>query len=235
MIMSSEVNTQINLAAHIQSTAINPDLTRDELVHHVEICAQRQFNAAMIAMCWVPLTRDILKGTGVKTATFIDFAMGNTSVKGKQALIRECRHLGADEVDYAPNMGYLLSGMVQEFQREAELLVETAEGMPLKAMLQLGMLDTLEKKRQAIRLLEEARVDWIKNSSGGWAPGATPASVSDIRLIKDTIQGYSHIKASGGINSREFAQQLLATGAELLGTSHGVEILDDTTARGELY
>ena len=75
--MSEEMNKTIDLAAHIQSTAINPDLTRTALVRHVEACAQRRFNAAMVAMCWVPLTRDILKGSGVKTATFIDFAMGN--------------------------------------------------------------------------------------------------------------------------------------------------------------
>lgn len=233
--MSEEMNKTIDLAAHIQSTTINPDLTRVELVRHVESCAQRRFNAAMVAMCWVPLTRDILKGSGVKTATFIDFAMGNASVEGKQALIRECRRLGADEVDYAPNMGYLLSGMFQEFKQEAERLVEAAEGMPLKAMLQLGMLDTLEKKRHAISLLEEARVDWIKNSSGGWAPGATPASESDIRFIKETIRGYSRIKASGGINTREIALKLLEAGAELLGTSRGVEILDDVQASGGRY
>ena len=223
------------LAATIQATLINPDITREQVVKHVEICAQYHFNAAMVAMCWVPLTRDILQGTNVKTATFIDFAMGNASVDGKQALIRECRRLGADEVDYAPNMGYFLSKMYQDFQKEAQVLVSAAEGMPIKAMLQLGMIPDFNEKRLAIQILEEARVDWIKNSSGGWAPGATPATVEDIVFIKESLNGYSRVKASGGINDRETAFALLEAGAELLGTSHGVEIVEGRTAIRESY
>jgi deoxyribose-phosphate aldolase len=224
-----------HLAAAIQSTLINPDITRAEIVRHVESCAEYRFNAAMIAMCWVPLTKDILAGTGIKTATFIDFAMGNTSVAGKCALIRECRRLGADEVDYAPNMGYFLSEMYQEFKQEAQELVSSAEGMPLKAMLQLGMLKTDAQKRLAIQLLEEAQVAWIKNSSGGWAPGATPANVDDIRFIKKSLKGSSRVKASGGINSPEIALALLEAGAELLGTSHGVEIVKGSTGNQSQY
>ena len=215
-----------DLAAAIQSTLINPDATRAEIVTHVESCARYGFNAAMIAMCWVPLAKDILIGTGVKTATFIDFAMGNTSIGGKIALIKECRRLGADEVDYAPNMGYYLSKMYPEFKKEAEALVDASEGMPLKAMLQIGMIKSHDEKRRAVQLLEEAQVDWIKNSSGGWAPGATPASVEDIRLIKQSLRGYSRVKASGGINNREIAVALLEAGAELLGTSRGIEIVE---------
>jgi len=223
------------LTAAIQSTLINPDVTRDEVIRHVELCAQYRFNAAMVAMCWVPLTKEILKGTTVRTATFIEFAMGNASVEGKCALIKECRCLGADEVDYAPNMGYFLSKMYVEFQEEARELVNAAEGMPIKAMLQMGMIQELNEKRRAIQLLEEARVDWIKNSSGGWAPGATPATVEDIRFIKQSLKGYSRIKASGGINNRETALALLEAGAELLGTSHGIEIVGGKTAKPENY
>ena len=223
------------LAETIQATLINPDVTRDELVRHVELCGQYHFNAAMVAMCWVPLTKDILKGTPIKTATFIDFAMGNASIEGKQALIRECRYLGADEVDYAPNMGYFLSKMYKEFQKEAQELVRAAQGMPIKAMLQMGMIPDFNEKRLAIQILEEARVDWIKNSSGGWAPGATPATVEDICFIRDSLKGYSRIKASGGINNRETALALLEAGAELLGTSHGVEIVEGKTATQGSY
>ncbi len=223
------------LAATIQATLINPDVTRDQVVRHVELCGNFHFNAAMVAMCWVPLTKDILKGTNVKTATFIEFAMGNASVEGKQALIGECRRLGADEVDYAPNMGFFLSKMYREFQKEAQDLVNAAQGMPIKAMLQMGMIEDFNEKRLAIQLLEEARVDWIKNSSGGWAPGATPATVEDISFIRDSLKGYSRIKASGGINNRETALSLLEAGAELLGTSHGVEIVEGKTTNRDNY
>jgi deoxyribose-phosphate aldolase len=223
------------LASRIQYTTIGPDVTREDIVTHLETCVRYQFNAAMIAMCWVPLARDFLTGTGVRVATFIDFGMGNTSIKGKAALIRECVRLGADEVDYAPNMGYLLSGMTEAFTREAETLVAAAEGIPLKAMLQLGMLPTEADKRRAVRLLEEAGVEWVKNSSGGWPPGATDATVEDIRLIKASLTGRSRVKASGGIHTAEMAAALLEAGADLLGTSHGPEIIDGVEAKTVTY
>ena len=214
------------LAAYIQSTQITPDLTRDELIAHVKECQKYHFNAAMIAPCWVSITKELLKGSNIRTATFIDFGMGNLDTRGKALLIAHCHELGADEVDYAPNMGYLLSGMLQEFKQEALDLVRAAEGIPLKAMLQLGMIPSRKEKKRAILLLEEAGIDWIKNSSGGWPPGATPANVEDIRLIKTTLKGQSRIKASGGINDTQTALDLIAAGAELLGTSHGAEVIE---------
>jgi deoxyribose-phosphate aldolase len=213
------------LAAHIQFTQISPDLSRSGLVNHIELCKQYQFNAAMIASCWVPLVKEMLNNTGIKTTTFIDFGMGNTNIGGKIALIRELRKLGAEEVDYAPNMGYFLSGMYDEFFFESQEIVRAAEMMPVKAMLQLGMIKEEKEKKHAIQLLDKAGVDWIKNSSGGWPPGATSATVDDIRLIKETITGKSRVKASGGINNYETAIALIEAGAELLGTSYGPEII----------
>ena len=231
--MNSLQLSKSQLASYIQSTQIAPNLTREELVTHVQECIRFHFNAAMIAPCWVPLAKEKLAGTGVKTATFIDFGMGNLDVHGKALLIDQCRRLGADEVDYAPNMGYLLSGMVAEFQAEAVELVKAAQGMPLKAMLQLGMIESVGEKKRAILLLEEAGVAWIKNSSGGWPPGATPATVEDIRLIKSTLKRQSRVKASGGINDTQTALSLIAAGAELLGTSHGAAVVEGFQDRNE--
>jgi len=217
--------TPKQLAAYIQFTQISPDLTKSGLIKHVELCKQYQFDAAIIASCWVPLTKEMLKNTGIKTSTFIDFGMGNTNIEGKVALIKELRKLGADEVDYAPNMGYFLSGMYEEFFIESQKIVRAAEMMPVKAMLQLGMIKEKKEKKHAIQLLEKAGVDWIKNSSGGWPPGATKATVEDIRLIKETVTGKSRVKASGGIRNYETAVALIEAGAELLGTSNGPEII----------
>ena len=228
------------LSAYIQFTQISPYLTRSGLINHIDLCKQYQFNAAMIAPCWVPLVKEMLKNTGIKTTTFIDFGMGSTSIGGKIALIKEIRKLGAEEVDYAPNMGYFLSGMYEEFFTESKEVVDAAEMMSIKAMLQLGMIKEEKEKKHAIRLLEKAGVDWIKNSSGGWPPGSTNATVDDIRLIKETITGKSRVKASGGIKNHKTAIALNEAGAELLGTSYGPEIIqgispDDSNYLNPVY
>jgi len=219
--------TRKNISAFIQFTKIAPGVTRQEIEEHLELCKEYNFQAAMIAPCWIPLAQDILKGTNVKIASYIDFGMGNASIQGKVAQLQSLREGGVDEVDYAPNMGFLLSGMVEEFEKEARELVRAAGKVQLKAMLQMGMIGNENEKASAIRILEDAGVNWIKNSSGGWPPGATNASVEDISFIKKTIKGKSRIKASVGIKTFDQAVALINAGAELLGTSSGIKIVGD--------
>lgn len=226
--------SRTDVARHIQNTLIAANATRDQVVQHVETCAEHRFHAAMIPMCWVPLTKEILAGTGVRVATFICIGMGNESVHGKIALVRECWALGADEIDYEPNMSYFVSGMHEEFKHEAARLVEAAEGRPLKAMLELGYLKELAERKTAVRLLEEAGVPWIKNSSGV-GPGSEPASTENVRFLRETVKPTTHVKASGGIRTYEQVVELLAAGAELVGTSAGTSIVTGGDERGGGY
>ncbi len=236
---TEQVIDRTNIAAYIQFTNIAPGATRNEIEDHLELCRRYHFQAAMIAPCWIPLAKEMLSGTGIKVASFLDFGMGNAHLSGKLAMLESLMTLGVDEVDYAPNMGFLLSGMYDEFRNEAESMVNEAGDIPLKVMLQLGMIKSKSEKVRAIRMLEDAGVDWIKNSSGGWPPGATDATVEDITLIRETITGRSRIKASGGISTFDQARALLQAGASLLGTSRGVEIMNGVgaaqNASKELY
>lgn len=214
-----------SLAQHIQYTNVRPETTRSEIVAHLERSIEYGFQAAMISMCWVPLARTILHGTGIRVATCISLGLGHESVFGKEMLIRECRALGADEVDYQPNMGFFLSGMYDQFADEAARLVRAAEGMPIKAMLELGLIRDDQQRRLAAKLLDEAGVPWVKNSSGVGA-GSEPASPDNIRLLRASVGPNCRVKASGKINSYEKAIALLEAGAELLGSSAGPAIVE---------
>lgn len=216
--------TQDELAAHIQFTNVKPNLTRTELIVHVETAATYKFDAAMVAMCWVPLAREILRGTGVKVATCYGLALGNESLHAKIMLTRECFALGADQVDYEPNMGFYNSGMYDEFRAEAAALTAAADGRVIKAMLEFGYLKTTEDKVRAVTLLDEGGLPWIKNSSG-WGEGGIPATVEDIRLLRATVRPQTHVKASGKVNTYERAIEILSAGAELIGTSSGPQIM----------
>jgi deoxyribose-phosphate aldolase len=222
------------LAQRIQFTNVRPETTRAELVAHLERSLEYGFQAAMISMCWVPLARTILQGSGVRVATCISLGLGHESVFGKEMLIRECRALGADEVDYQPNMGFFLSGMYDEFAEEAARLVRAAEGMPIKAMLELGLIHDDAQRRLAARLLDEAGVPWVKNSSGV-GPGSEPASPENIRLLRASVGPNCRVKASGKVNSYEKAIALLAAGAELLGSSAGPAIVEQVEATQVAY
>ncbi|MBC6937419.1 MAG: deoxyribose-phosphate aldolase [Chloroflexi bacterium] len=218
-----------DLAGYIQYTLVRPDATRDEMVAHLETSAKYRFHAAMISMCWVPLAVDILRGTGVRVATCIGLSMGHESLHAKIGLVRECLALGAEEIDYEPNMGFFLSGMYDAFQQEAAELVKAAEGRPIKAMLELGYIREDRDRRLAARLLDEAGLPWVKNSSGV-GPGSEPATPENIRLLRETVSARCQVKASGKITGYKQALALIEAGAALLGTSAGAAIVAGAAA-----
>ncbi len=223
--------TDHDMASRLQSTLVDPTATRQTVVRHVEACARHEFNAAMIPMYWVPEARRILAGTGVRVATFICIGMGHESIAAKCMLLRECWALGADEVDYQPNMGLFLSGMEEEFAEEGRLLARMADGRPLKAMLELGYIEGKTDRMRAARLLADAGVPWIKNSSGV-GEKSEPATVENITLLREAVAGRAYVKGSGKIRTREQAEELIAAGADLLGTSSAARIIGAGTNEG---
>ena len=114
------VDARSRLASKLQSTLVRPDVTRTQLIDHIECCGNYGFNAAMIPMDYIPLARSILSGTNVKIATTICFGTGNESLRAKIALLHECSALGADEVDYEPHMTLFLSGEYDPSEQKAQ-------------------------------------------------------------------------------------------------------------------
>lgn len=217
------------LAKYIQFTKTAPNVTGKEMVKHFEQCAEYGFHAAMVPMFYVPLGKQILKGTGVKVATFFGFGMGHETIRAKLQLMKECIDLGADEVDYQPNMSAFLSGSYDVFEQEAMQLLEASSQIVIKPMLELGLIPTLEEKVRAIKILDRAGVVWIKNSSG--APtGGGPATPEDIRLLRANVRPECRVKASGKVNSFEIMAELFDAGAEMAGTSNGIGIIKGISA-----
>jgi deoxyribose-phosphate aldolase len=215
------------VAKAIQYTNVNPDLTRDGLLAHLELCVQYGFHAAMIGPCWVSLAKDVLKGTGVRVATTLNFPMANDTLNMKIAALRELAKAGADEFDFPPNPGFLLSGMDEEYRQELSEVARVAheQGMAVKAMLEFGFITTPELKAKAARYACEAGIDWVKQSSG-WGKGGCAATTEDVAILKQNITLPCRVKVSGKVNTLEKMQDLFAAGAELVGTSSGPAIVD---------
>lgn len=225
--------TQQTLAGRLQYTNIAANATQQMIEHHCETAAKYQFNAVMIQPCWIEIAREILRGTGVRVATAIAFPLGGETTKMKVSLAREVIAFGADEFDFQPNIGFLRSRMLREFTDEIRLIVEAAEGRPTKSMSEFGFLSE-EERILCITLAEEAGVAYIKNSSGV-GPGGSPATPDEISFIRRHIKGRARIKASGGIKSYEQVEALVKAGADLIGSSAAVEIINGVTAGTAAY
>ena len=221
------------LARVLQYTNVQPDATRADIRIHCETAAEYGFQAVMIQPCWIGLAREILQGAGTRVASAVAYPMGGETTAMKVLLVREVVRLGADEFDFQPNTGFLKSGMASEFLEEVRQVVAAAEGRPVKSMSEFGYLNR-EERSLAVRLAEEGGVAYVKNSSG-IGPGGSPATVEEIRFIRDLLTGRAKIKASGGIRSYPQAVAMLEAGAHLIGSSAAPAIAGGGASGGAVY
>jgi deoxyribose-phosphate aldolase len=212
-----------HLARRIQHTLISNALTETLWEAHLTECLKYGFHAAMIPGAWVTRTAQRLHGTGIRVASFIDFPYGTMTSRGKAD---EARHLvddGTEEIDLMPNVGFLLSGMEREYRDDIRGVVEAAGKVPVKLMLELPLLNPQQRER-AVALSTDAGVSYLKNASGGAVGLATP---EDIRFLRRVAPSHVRVKASGGIKTARQVRELLDAGADLVGTSSGVRIMEE--------
>jgi len=215
------------LASHIQSTIISNALTYERWEQHIADCVKYQFQAAMIPPAWVKKTAERLRGTAIKTASFVDFPYGTMTSAGKAYETAQLIDNGAEEVDMMPNVGFLLSGMEREYADDIRGVVKAAGKFPVKIMLELPLLSPQQRLR-AVALSVEAGVAYLKNASGGAVGVATPEQIAFLRRLAPP---QVRVKASGGIKTAQQVRDLVAAGADVVGTSSGAQIMAEVQGR----
>ena len=212
-------------ARYIQHTRIEVGLTRDDMIAHARETVQHGFNAAMVPGSWVALTASELAGTGIEIASALDFpTVGVTTSAGKAFEAEQLVKAGATQIDIGVQIGWLKSGMFDEFREDIAGVVRAA-GVPIKVMLELPLLTAAEKEA-AVELSLEAGVAYLKNASSGQVETANAES---IRYLVERAPAGVLVKASGSIKHLEQARSLLEAGAVLLGTSAGLSIITDSS------
>lgn len=215
------------LASRIQSTIISNTLTCVRWEQHVAECLKYHFQAAMVPPAWVKRTSDALRGSGTKVASFVDFPYGTMTSAGKAYETAQLVALGAEEVDLMPNVGFLLSGMEQEYADDIRGVVKAAGQIPVKIMLELPLLNAQQKER-AVMLSVDAGAAYLKNASGGAVGIATPEQIAFLRRLAPPRV---RVKASGGIRTAQQVRDLVQAGADLVGTSAAAQIVEEVLQR----
>ena len=215
------------LASRIQSTIISNTLTYAQWEEHIAECLKYRFQAAMIPAAWVKRTAERLRGTEIKTASFVDFPYGTMTSAGKAYETAQLIEDGAEEVDLMPNVGFLLSGMEREYADDIRGVVSAAGNIPVKIMLELPLLN-LQQRERAVALSVDAGVAYLKNASGGAVGVATPEQIAFLRRLAPP---HVRVKASGGIKTAPQVRALVAAGADVVGTSAGAQIMAEAQGR----
>lgn len=221
------------LASYIDHTLLRPDATRDEVLRVAREAAEHRFAAVCIPPCYVADVVRWLEGeaAGVAVATVIGFPFGYVDPRARLEESRRAVEQGARELDTVINVSWLKSGdrgrVRDDLAGWVEALRAAEEGLVLKVILETALLAAEEKERAA-KIAAEAGADYVKTSTGYASGGAT---VEDVKLLVKTVGETVKIKASGGIRDAEAARAMIEAGAERLGTSSGVAIVEEWAAR----
>ena len=160
--------------------------------------------------------------------TVIGFPNGYSTTASKCFEATDAVHNGAEEIDMVINIGWVKDQRWDDLLEEIKAVKQHCEGRLLKVIIETCLL-TDEEKEKMCDIVCEAGADYIKTSTGFSTAGA---NFHDVELMVKGVHGRCKVKAAGGISTVEDMETFLALGADRLGTSRAVKILNGEQAKG---
>ena len=223
--MNTEALTEKTLAAMFDHTQLAPDATEEMMK---KLCDEaREIGTAMVAInpYWVPFCKEQLKGTSVHVGAAIGFPLGQNTLATKLFETRDSLEEGADEIDYMINQSKVKAGDWDYIEKEMREITEISHefNAPCKVIFENCNL-TKDEIRKIAEIAKKVGIDYVKTSTGKGKGGAT---VEDVKLMKDTVGDTCKVKAAGGIRDWETCRAMIEAGAERIGTSASLKILEE--------
>lgn len=222
---------QVN--SYIDHTILKPTTLVSDIEKLCSEARQYQFAAVCVPPPFVKKAKQLLQGSSVKTATVIGFPFGYSAIEAKIAEILLAIVDGADELDMVINLVALKNNDWEYLANEINhvMPVIKQKNKVVKIIIESGIL-TEDEIIRCCELYGAAGIDYLKTSTGYAEKGA---SVEAVKLMRAHLPQHIHIKASGGIRTYEFAKELIEAGAERLGCSASVAIVQQTVNNNSGY
>ena len=214
----------MELNKYIDHTILKADATKRQVLKVCEEARKYNFASVCVNSCWVATCKKALEGTDVKVCTVIGFPLGAMNSVAKGYEVKEALADGADEFDTVINIGQLKEGNLDYVTDDITEVVKAAKGRTVKVIIETCLL-TDEEKVEACKCAIRAKADFVKTSTGFSTGGAT---VEDVKLMHETVKDFGlKVKASGGIRTYADAKKMIEAGAERLGCSAGLKIIEE--------
>lgn len=211
----------MKIAGRIDHTMLKADATTETVNRYCEEAKKNGFASVCVNSCHVPLVAANLKGTGVNTCCVVGFPLGAMLTSAKAFEAAEAVKNGAEEVDMVINIGGIKDQNWDFVKNDIAAVVKAAKPAIVKVIIETCLLTDVEKVK-ACELAEAGGAAFVKTSTGFSTGGAT---VEDVRLMRKTVGNRMRIKASGGIRTPKFANELVEAGADRIGAGNGMVLL----------
>ena len=212
-----------SVSTYIDHTNLSQTASKSDIENLCEEAVDNNFASVCVNPVFVPLASEILNSKNPKVCTVVGFPLGADSPEMKFAESRYLTHQGAEELDMVINISALKEGDTRFIQSEIEKVVDAADGNCVKVIIETCLL-TDEEKKTVSELAVNAGADFIKTSTGFSFLGATK---EDVKLIRKTVGSDMGIKASGGIKTLTDLKVLVKAGANRIGTSNAISIINE--------
>ncbi len=210
-----------HVAPYIDHTLLKPEATRDELR---KVCDEaRQFGFATVCVNAVNVryVAQQLSGCGTVPIAVVGFPLGASTPGAKAFETREAVRDGAKEIDTVINIGALKGRDHGLVFTDIKAVVDAAGKVPVKVIIETSKLEQ-DEKIMACTLAKAAGAAFVKTSTGFGGGGATP---DDVALMRSVVGPDVGVKASGGVRNIDDAEAVIAAGANRIGASSSVSIV----------
>lgn len=213
----------MKLNRYIDHTVLKPTTTLEDIKKLCMEAVEYDFAAVCVPPPFVKLAKTFVGNTSTKVATVIGFPFGYSAIEAKVAesvlsIIDE-----ADELDMVANILAIRNGDWGYVEKEIGTVMPLVRNKKklIKVIIESGIL-LEEEIIKCCELYAKYGVDFVKTSTGYAEKGA---SVEAVALMRKHLPANIQIKASGGIRTFAFAQELITAGATRIGASASVEIM----------
>ena len=217
-----------SLAAVIDHTLLKPEATRSQIENLCDEAVRYHFACAMVNPVWASTAVGLLAGSGVPVGVVIGFPLGCSLVSTLRQEAAALVRLGVRELDMVIPIGQLKSGNYQAVDHTIHAVASVAHhhGALVKVILETALLNVEEKLRGS-EIAIQAGADFIKTSTGFSSFGATAA---DVALMRGVAGSRCGVKAAGGIRTLADVNAMLEAGANRIGASASVAIIQELGA-----
>ena len=221
---ANAVITSTHMAKAIDHTLLKPAARHVDLEILAQEALTHGFGAVCVNSCHVEQVYSILENSSVHVCSVVGFPLGAMHARAKAFEAERAVEEGAREIDMVLNIGALKSGDFKTAQSDIqEVRQAVGTDIILKVIIETCLL--MEKEKMlACKIAMSANADFVKTSTGFSSGGAT---ITDVRLMKQTVGNTMRVKASGGIKDWETAAAMMNACASRIGTSSGVTILEN--------
>lgn len=215
----------------IDHTDLKTDATKEDMKKLCDEAQKYHFKMVAINQVQSKICSEFLKGTDIHVGAAIAFPLGQTSIEAKVFETEDAIKNGATEIDYVINLSQVKEKNWEYIKDEMKRIVDICKNSNVisKVIFENAYL-TKDEIIQLSKIAKEIKPDFIKTSTGMAKSGA---KIEDVKLMKEIVENDVKVKAAGGIRDVETFLEMIKNGAERIGCSQGIPIIEELKERFE--